>query len=127
MGPPVGEAGSPLEHAAPFELVDERDHATRGDLHGLPERLLGLALRRGDVAQQHDVRGSMPRGARRSFHRGTTGACEGRSRVVFAATTEISSATPAASAAATAKRSGVAVEEPLKPKPPPSGDPARVV
>ncbi len=57
MGPPVGEAGSPLEHATPFELVDERDHATRGDLHGLPERLLGLALRRGDVAQQHDVAG----------------------------------------------------------------------
>jgi hypothetical protein len=48
--------------------------------------------------------------------------------VVFVAATEIRSATPATSAAATPKGSGVAVEEPPKPNPPPpSGDPARVV
>jgi hypothetical protein len=39
-----------------------------GELHGPAQGLLGLALGRGDVAQQHDMAGIDAKGARRSFH-----------------------------------------------------------
>ena len=46
--------GPPLEQAELLEPVDERDHAAGRDLQHLRQRLLGLPLGRGDVAQQHD-------------------------------------------------------------------------
>jgi hypothetical protein len=45
----------PLEQAALFEAVDERDHAAGWDLQRLGQRLLGLPFRGGDVSQQHDL------------------------------------------------------------------------
>jgi hypothetical protein len=57
MSASVGGTGTPLEQPPSFQLVDQRHHATGGDPHGPAECLLGLALGRGDVAQQHDVAG----------------------------------------------------------------------
>jgi len=57
MGAAVGRAGTPLEQPRSFQLVDQCHHAAGGDLHGSAQCLLGLALGRGDVAQQHDVAG----------------------------------------------------------------------
>jgi hypothetical protein len=57
MGAAVGGAGTPFQQPVSFQLVDQGHHATGGELHGPAQGLLGLALGRGDVAQQHDVAG----------------------------------------------------------------------
>jgi hypothetical protein len=51
----VGRAGPPLQQASAFQLVDQRHHATGGDLHAFPRAC------RGGGPQQHDGAGSPPR------------------------------------------------------------------
>jgi hypothetical protein len=57
MGAAVGRAGPPLQQPRSFQLIDQGHHATGRELHGPAQGLLGLALGRGDVAQQYGVAG----------------------------------------------------------------------
>ena len=53
----------PLDEAAVLEIVDQRDHAALRDAERIAQRLLGLALGMGDVAQW-DTNRSIPAAAR---------------------------------------------------------------
>ena len=49
--------GAPFYVPAVFELVDDRDHPTRGDIEGVGESLLGLALVEGNEVEHGEMAG----------------------------------------------------------------------
>ena len=57
VGAPVDGVAAPLGEPALLEVVDERDHGAAVDPQRVAERLLGLALGGGEVAEHPEVPG----------------------------------------------------------------------